>query len=258
MRRTKEQKAITLIALIITIVVLLILAVVAISAIQNDGILSYAQNAANSYNQAATNEQDRIQEYLNFLQNGGLGNATDPDLEFLKRYVLGAEGTGRALTEIMDMNTRNFLDDEATTDVDESALVTFLSMGTNENNTKAYVYPKYENKAYKIVVEGTTVNTKSVELIYTREGREGDTVEYDSNLDGEPEEWIIITDRNGKVEIVSKDVMRDAEGNALQLTLGSGDTRVTATNNSGVRSVGGTNNNFTPYSSNNYDNWGQQ
>ena len=70
----KKERGITLIALIITIVVLLILAAVAISSIQNDGILSYAINAAKDYNQAAANEQDMLQGYLNFLNNGGLGD----------------------------------------------------------------------------------------------------------------------------------------------------------------------------------------
>ena len=120
---------------------------------------------------------------------------------------------------------------------------------------------------------------------YVPQGREGQTVQYDSNNDGTKEEWIILTDRNGLVEIVSKNAMGS-------LTLGSSDTNVTvtadlngdgtvdykdtgiasynnaittinnyckslvtATNNGGVRSVGGTNNNYTAYHSNDYDNW---
>ena len=69
MRKTRAKKGITLIALIITIVVLLILAAVAISSITNDGILSYAQNAAKEYNQSVQNEQERLNQYTNFLQN---------------------------------------------------------------------------------------------------------------------------------------------------------------------------------------------
>ena len=69
MKRTKEQKAITLIALIITIVVLLILAAVAISSITNDGVLQYATNAATDYNKAVANEQEMLKEYLNFLND---------------------------------------------------------------------------------------------------------------------------------------------------------------------------------------------
>ena len=65
--KTKEQKGITLIALIITIVVLLILAAVAISSITNDGILGYATNAAKDYNQAVKNEQDMLENYIEYL-----------------------------------------------------------------------------------------------------------------------------------------------------------------------------------------------
>ena len=130
------------------------------------------------------------------------------------------------------------------------------------------------------------MNTESVTLYYAREGREGQVIEG-GTYDG----WIILTDRNGLVEIVSPDVAKDAEGNVLTLTLGSGDTSVTVTkdldgdetyendpqdtailsyNNAittinnyckevmdmeNVRSVGGTNNSATPYSSTNYDAW---
>ncbi len=69
--KTKQQKGITLIALIITIVVLLILAAVAISSIQNDGILHYAQNAADSWNKAQENEQAMLGDYLNHIANMG-------------------------------------------------------------------------------------------------------------------------------------------------------------------------------------------
>ena len=73
--KTKMAKGITLIALIITIVILLILAAVAISSITNDGILSYATNVANTYNQAATNEQDMLGQYLNYLK-GDTGSSS--------------------------------------------------------------------------------------------------------------------------------------------------------------------------------------
>ena len=68
MKRTKEQKGITLIALIITIVILLILASVAISSIQNDGILSYTENVVNKYNQTQRDEQSVIDKYLGYLK----------------------------------------------------------------------------------------------------------------------------------------------------------------------------------------------
>jgi len=65
----RGQKGITLVALIITIVVLLILAVVAITAITNDDILTHAQNAGSTFNQASANEQNTINYYTNYLSN---------------------------------------------------------------------------------------------------------------------------------------------------------------------------------------------
>ena len=63
MKKTKEQKGITLIALIITIVVLMVLAAVAISSIQNDGIIGHAQNATNKFTQEQQKEQDMLNYY---------------------------------------------------------------------------------------------------------------------------------------------------------------------------------------------------
>ena len=68
MKKIKSQKGITLIALILTIVVLIVLGSVAISSIQNEGILSYAENAANKYNQAQREEQGVLGGYVEILQ----------------------------------------------------------------------------------------------------------------------------------------------------------------------------------------------
>ena len=78
--RIKEE-GITVIALIITIVVLLILAVVAIRAVQGDGIIAYAQNAATGYNQAQKEEGDMLQAYLNIMDDAQnqINNATKPN-----------------------------------------------------------------------------------------------------------------------------------------------------------------------------------
>lgn len=65
----RGSKGITLVALIITIVVLLILAVVAITAITDNGIMNYASNAATSWNEAAGNEANTIQGYVNWMAN---------------------------------------------------------------------------------------------------------------------------------------------------------------------------------------------
>ncbi len=267
---------------------MLILAVVAISAIQNDGILSHAQNATGTYNNAVTNEQtmlNKYETYLNDLENGGLPSD-------LVTYILGADKTGRLLTEIVDMNAKKFIDD-TTTEVNEAEIVTALAYGFNDD---VFLYAKYDNVAYRISFDetvaailagSTTAKTDGLKEIYKKQGREGEKVQYDGNNDGTKEDWYIITDRNNKVEIVSANLMGST------LALGSGDTSVTvtsdldgdgttggegdiaiasynnaittinnycndvvtATDNEGVRSVGGTNKSASPYSSPNFNSW---
>jgi len=118
---------------------------------------------------------------------------------------------------------------------------------------------------------------------------EGDTVKYDSNNDGTKEDWIVLTAEPGLVEIVSAQPMGsltlgdddafvnvttdfDGDGtigdngdkciasynNAITTINNYCKSLVTATDNEGVRSVGGTNNDYTPFHSTNYDNWGKK
>ena len=153
------------------------------------------------------------------------------------------------------------------------------------------LYAKFNNITYKIAYDAKTYVTKSVEVAYKFEGREGEEVKYDSNGDGIDEDWVITTDRGGKVEITSRDVAKDEDGKALTVGLGvnilatndiSGDGNVddidtallsynnaiTTINNfcesivkpeirDKVRSVGGTNNNTKPYYPDNYEEWGK-
>jgi len=67
MKDFRKEKGITLVALIITIVILLILAAVAIAAIQNENILSHANNAAIKYNSSVDREQGILGGYLDVL-----------------------------------------------------------------------------------------------------------------------------------------------------------------------------------------------
>ena len=109
MKRTKEQKGITLIALIITIVVLMILAAVAINSITNDGIIGKAESVKNTYNEAQEKEKDILAYYERVLagiawtQNGttvsrngqilNVGDVVEYDdgLTEMEWRVLGAE-----------------------------------------------------------------------------------------------------------------------------------------------------------------------
>ena len=66
---TKNEKGITLVALIITIIILLILAVVSIRAITGDNILGKSETAKEKYENAKSNELERLQEYSNEIEN---------------------------------------------------------------------------------------------------------------------------------------------------------------------------------------------
>lgn len=60
---TKQENGITLIALVVTIVVLLILAAVAINlTIGENGIMSRAMHAANTYDKSVVNESEEIKK----------------------------------------------------------------------------------------------------------------------------------------------------------------------------------------------------
>lgn len=60
----KKENGITLVALVVTIIVLLILAGVSLSMVFNQGgIFNRAQNAANKWNHAATNEANYLNEF---------------------------------------------------------------------------------------------------------------------------------------------------------------------------------------------------
>ena len=65
----KGSKGITLVALIITIIVLLILAVVAIGAVNNTGIIQYAQNSADEYKNGRDKENITLANYIDVLNH---------------------------------------------------------------------------------------------------------------------------------------------------------------------------------------------
>ena len=78
-QNTKIQKGITLVALVITIIVLLILAAVAIGAIQNKGIIKYAQNASADYETAEKQEQSVLASLLDKIKENVPGNKGEED-----------------------------------------------------------------------------------------------------------------------------------------------------------------------------------
>ena len=162
MRKTRIEKGITLMALIITIVVLLVLATVAISSIQNDGIISKAQDVANKFNQAQTNEQGILDEYLSYLE----GDSGVP--EELEKYILGPNKTGRPVTEVLDEST-GMPKDEASTIPNASTAITIMSMSTNADSTKGILNIVYKDKVYEVVADLSTYYTESIKYVRNNE-----------------------------------------------------------------------------------------
>ena len=63
----KKQNGITLIALVITIIILLILAGITIASLKNSGMFGKSRNAVNSYKNSENEEQVRLNEYENTM-----------------------------------------------------------------------------------------------------------------------------------------------------------------------------------------------
>ena len=94
----KQVKGITLIALVVTIIVLLILAGVAINlTIGQNGIFSRAQDAANTWRNAETNEQLAMQEGTDLIDQYLNGNGNDQGSG-------GEYNTGTTVSEAKNQN----------------------------------------------------------------------------------------------------------------------------------------------------------
>ena len=254
MKKIKTQNGITLIALIITIIVLLILAGVAIKAIGDDGgIITKTQQAADKYTQAQKDELADLDSYVSKIDHINI-----PDE--LVKYILGPNGTGRAITEVYDPNTGVFLNDPKTEEDETITLkVEGIKISTDASNNKIYAEIKYNGGYYGVTSDISTMFSEKIEEIYVPRGNEGKTVKYDSDLNGTPEEWTVITDRNGTLEIVSNTAMG---GRALIGVSGYNDAIkeineecrriVTAKDNDGVRSIGAATDTAGLYSSANF------
>lgn len=76
-----------------------------------------------------------------------------------------------------------------------------------------YIFVKYKNKAYRIAFErdNNKFFAKNVELIYEPNGKEGRQVLYDSNNDGNKENWIVLYDDGKNIDIVSEEIIGNLE-----------------------------------------------
>ena len=85
----KGSKGITLVALIITIIILLILAVVAIGAVNNTGIIQYAQNSADEYTDGRDEENTTLQNYMDVLNHYNLNKEPSNPLKEIAGLYYG-------------------------------------------------------------------------------------------------------------------------------------------------------------------------
>jgi len=89
MKKTKEQKGITLISLVSTIIILLILATVAITlAVDSDGLFSKAGTAANTWNTSVAEENTELENLM--LMANSVGGTTGGETEEQITFTLGS------------------------------------------------------------------------------------------------------------------------------------------------------------------------
>ena len=160
------------------------------------------------------------EEERNWLEEIGIEAYTGEEIGVFEKYVLGDTPGTKNLQTIMNSNG-TFIDEEETI-ADASTAVVFLMAGASEDETKGYIYAKYENVAYKIICDTNTYMTEGVEKVYTQQGREGQKYAIDLDGDGENEECTILSDYGeGKgIEIVAPTVV------GADLTLGYGDNTI--------------------------------
>ena len=104
MKKTKEQKGITLVALIITVIVLIILAMVTINAVSDGGIIGYAKNAVEKHRGQFYEYYDWELGYVGEYRDGAVQNETSI-LDYYSKYL---ESNGSKISYRNVQNNRNF------------------------------------------------------------------------------------------------------------------------------------------------------
>jgi len=137
----KGDSGITLIALIITIIVLLILAVVAIGAVNNTGIIQYAQNSADEYTDGRDKENTILQNYMDVLNHYNLNKEpSNPLKEIAGLYYsismnmqLTEDGKVIMIAGEQKMEMGNYAYDENAKTVTVAGMqLNFINDGTNK------------------------------------------------------------------------------------------------------------------------------
>ena len=132
---------------------------------------------------------------------------TEDDIA-MEKYALGDNLQGQAMKNLMiDDSYKNLKQLNGKN-------VEYLTHGPYYSNKQqetadAAIYVKYNNKAYRIVVNGSISNisnstTKSVAMIYEPKGKEGQKVKYSyDGTQANNKEWTVLYDNGDSVEIIS-------------------------------------------------------
>ena len=137
---------------------------------------------------------------------------TEDDIA-MEKYALGDKLQGQAMKNLMiDDSYKNLKQLNGKN-------VEYLTQGPYYSNKQqetadAAIYVKYNNKAYRIVVNGSISRgsifnisnrtTKSVAMIYEPKGKEGQKVKYSyDGTQANNKEWTVLYDNGDSVEIIS-------------------------------------------------------
>lgn len=220
----RSKKGITLIALIITIIILVILAAVSIRAVYEMEIVGHAINGTQQYAERTKEENQMLGDTRNIINNAlvklndirsrdnaGESSRAEEERkvpEELKKYVMGVEKTGRAISEIFANGAFKAGTEADIADANTTVLYMNKMLDSNYLDTdyRYYLYAKYQDIGYRISItkNASTSNaekTTGVEVVYVPNGIEGQIKKYSIDGTETPTDWLVLYDNGNTVDI---------------------------------------------------------
>lgn len=212
MKKTREEKAITLIALIISVIIMVILATISINSIYNMAIVDKATDGVQRYAEQSVKENQMMDSVSRLIGNTTkrLAVLQGEVPKELQRYVMGADGTGRNFDDLFTWSNESFLDDEESIP-DASTSVVYMNVLYDsiylEEKYNYFIYAKYKDIVYRIeLCEDHTVNPAQdkaigIKAVYVPNGMEGQLVDYSIDGTSEATKWLVLYDNGDTVDI---------------------------------------------------------
>lgn len=214
MKKTKNEKAITLIALIVTIAALLIVATVSISTIKDDGLLSYAGNQKNDIETEIAKKDNLLNQYGDFLNSnagssetggttGNGGSTGDNDEEInAGNTITGNTITDSTHTHSFTVKNKSlaYLKSEATC---QSPIKYYYSCSCGAKGTNTFTSGKtvsclaYGDKTLELVATCSSGATYSQRCFWCNSRVYSHDSEYDKNNHGSFGSWQYSCTYNG-------------------------------------------------------------